>query len=205
MEDIFILGRKVMAIEHIFNKEIDSQKLAMEIVEFLRKWGMWKDVQIFTGGKCYTDSKNGELKIRDEVHPEKYTTGLLAYEDCNGEALHVEKDFSNPERLLDMTFEGPLYLLLRHHEYEVSVEDVSEEAKHIILPEKYMDEVDDLYDGEEEFEEELFFDGGRIANQIFHEFDELLEKYGLRYELCFSWGLTTYRIGEFSLQNYCII
>lgn len=285
MEDIFILGRKDMAIEHIFNKETDSRKLAMEIVEFLRKWGMWKDVQIFTGGKCYTDGKNGELKIRDEVHPEKYTTGLLAYEDCNGEALYVEKDFSNPERLLDMTFEGPLYLLLRHHEYEVSVEDVSEEAKHIILPEKYMDEVedlvdefmtadlehktswdpaeydsyeewlelnqycdmdelsvegdmkennidfsskdeyedfllksvsakesmireyfmDDLYDGEEEFEEELFFDGGRIANQIFHEFDELLEKYGLWYELCFSWGLTTYRIGEFSLQNYCII
>lgn len=184
-----------------------------------------------------------------------------------------------------MTFEGPLYLLLRHHEYEVFIEDVSEEAKHIILPEKYMDEVedlvdefmtadleyktswdpaeydsyeewlelnqycdmdelsvegdmkennidfsskdeyedfllksvsareskireyfmDDLYDGEEEFEEELFFDGGRIANQIFHEFDELLEKYGLWYELCFSWGLTKYRIGEFSLQNYCII
>lgn len=41
----------------------------MDIVEFLKKWGMWQDVQIFTGGKCYKDN-NGELEIRNEDHPD---------------------------------------------------------------------------------------------------------------------------------------
>jgi dimeric dUTPase (all-alpha-NTP-PPase superfamily) len=30
-----------------------------------------------------------------------------------------------------LTFEGPLGLLLRHHEYEVKIGDVSDEVKHI--------------------------------------------------------------------------
>ena len=47
-----------MSNKHIFNKEIDSEMLAMDIVAFLQKWGMWQYVQIFTGGKCYTDEKD---------------------------------------------------------------------------------------------------------------------------------------------------
>ena len=39
-----------MGDRHVFNKGTDSEMLAMDIVEFLRKWGMWQDVQIFTGG-----------------------------------------------------------------------------------------------------------------------------------------------------------
>ena len=96
-----------MGDRHVFNKETDSEMLAMDIVEFLRKWGMWQDVQIFTGGKCYTDN-DGELVVRDERHPEKYLEGISHY-DCNGNA--VWKDLSNPERFLDMTFEGALSLL----------------------------------------------------------------------------------------------
>jgi hypothetical protein len=254
--------------KYTFNKETDSEKLAMDIVEFLRKWGMWQDVQIFTGGKCYTDD-NGELRIRNEAHPENYTNGLSDL-DCNDESTW--KDFSNPERLLDMTFEGPLSLLLRHHEYEVKIGDVSEEVKHIIVPETddCQDEVAKLlteylegrfswdpaeYDSYEEwlelnqycdmdlfipkehatndrkiefssreeyedflmrhavereyiiaeyFEDEIcdksewnsevFFDDGKIASMIIEEFNNLLEKYGLWYDLCFSWSLTTYRV-----------
>ena len=56
-----------MGDRHVFNKGTDSEMLAMDIVEFLRKWGMWQDVQIFTGGKCYTDN-DGELVVRDERH-----------------------------------------------------------------------------------------------------------------------------------------
>lgn len=261
-----------MEDKHIFNKETDSEMLAMDIVTFLRKWGMWQDVQIFTGGKCYTD-ENGELVIKDEKHPEKYLEGLTG-RDCNGESIW--KDFSNPERFLDMTFEGPLSLLLRHHEYEVKIGDVSDEVKHIIVPEtgEYVDEAlermeeylegnylwdpaefdsyeewldltqypdidfliteDSARGGEEiefssreEYEDflmrnaverelkvaeyfedeisseaewdtkwalEVFHDGGRIASMIIEEFNDLLEKYGLWYELCFSWSLTTYRI-----------
>lgn len=119
-----------MGNNHIFNKETDSEKLAMEIVAYLRKWGMWQDVQIFTGGKCYTD-ENGELVIRDEEHPEKYTRGINCYNDCNSDA--VFEDYSNPERLLDMTFEGPLHQLIRYGEYEVKLKDVSNEIRHILL------------------------------------------------------------------------
>lgn len=254
--------------KHFFSKESDSEKLAMDIVDFLKKWGMWQDVQIFTGGKCYTD-ENGELRIRNDAHPEKYAEEPSG-RDCSCNS--VWKDYSNPERLLDMTFEGPLCLLLRHHEYEVKIEDVSEEVKHIIVPEinECQDEVEELmteylegklswdpaeYDSYEEwlelnqycdmdlfmpkehaangreiefssreeyedflmrhavereimiaeyFEDEIcdsaewnsevFFDDGKIASMIIEEFNNLLEKYGLSYDLCFSWSMTTYRI-----------
>jgi hypothetical protein len=259
-----------MGDKHIFNKETDSERLAMDIVAFLRKWGMWQDVQIFTGGKCYTDD-NGELRIRNEAHPENYTNGLSDL-DCNGESIW--KDFSNPERLLDMTFEGPLSLLLRHHEYEVKIGDVSDEVKRIIVPETdecmdaVLELVDEYFEGQyswdpveydsyeewlelnqycdmdeflveekiidgkekefssreeyddflmrtvcereakvyEYFEDDIcantdeylyndtFYDSGKIANRVLNEFADLLEKYGLWYELCFSWSLTTYRI-----------
>lgn len=261
-----------MGDKHMFNKETDSERLAMDIVAFLQKWGMWQDVQIFTGGKCYTD-EHGELLVRDESHPEKYLDGISSY-DCNGKAIW--KDFSNPERFLDMTFEGPLSLLLRHHEYAVKIGDVSDEVKRIIVPETddCQDEVVELtyeylegkrswdpaefdsfeewlelnqyrdmdlfinkenaldgqeyeftskeeyedflmkHEGEREFtiadyfEDEIcdeaewdpvwaskvFYDNGRIANMVINEFNNLLEEYGLWYDLCFSWSLTTYRI-----------
>lgn len=258
--------------KHIFNKDADSEKLALEIVTFLQKWGMWQDVQIFANEKCYTDEQ-GELVIRNEKHPEKYLEGLTGT-DCNGES--VWKDLSNPERLLDISFEGPLSLLLRHHEYEVNIGDVSDEVKRIIVPEttECQDDVVELMDEylegkyswdpaefdsyedwlelnqycdmdlfinkgneqtseeiefstREEYEDflmrhavereltiaeyfedeicdeaewdtkwasEIFYDSGRIASMIIEEFNKLLEKYGLWYDLCFSWSLTTYRI-----------
>lgn len=256
-----------MEDKHIFNKETDSEKLANDIVTFLRKWGMWQDVQIFTGGKCYTDN-DGELVIRDEEHPEKYLVGPTE-RDCNGNVIW--KEFSNPERLLDMTFEGPLSFLLCHHEYEINTRDVSDEVRGILLPEtsevsdEVTDYVDNFLDGKigwdpaeydsyeewlelnefddmedisltsddirinpleissrEEYEDFLdkcemtrflkiweyfedyvceshegddvmFFDDGKIASQVLNEFDELLAKYGLWYELGFAWSLTAYR------------
>lgn len=119
-----------MSNRHIFNNETDSERLAMEIVTFLRKWGMLKDVQIFTGGKCFSDNEQGELEIREEKHPQKYLKGISGY-DCDGNA--VWKCHSNPEKLLDMTFEGPFCSLLSEHEYEVKIGDVSDEVRHIIL------------------------------------------------------------------------
>lgn len=257
-----------MGERHVFNKGTDSEMLAMDIVAFLRKWGMWQDVQIFTGRKCYTD-EYGALKVRDEEHPEKYLVGHGEFE-CDGASKW--KDLSNPERLLDMTFEGPLSLLLRHHEYEVKIGDVSDEVRHIIVPEtsecqdevtnfvaEYLDgkcswdpaefdsyeewlELNQYCDmdlnindkrtsdgskidfssreeyedflmhqaverelgiaeyfetdicNEAEWDSQVFYDNGRIASRMLKEFNDLLEKYGLYYDLCFSWCLTTYRI-----------
>ena len=254
--------------KHIFNKGTDSEMLAMDIVAFLRKWGMWQDVQIFTGGKCYTDDQ-GKVAIRNEKHPEKYLEGISHY-DCNGHT--VWKDLSNPERFLDMTFEGPLSLLLRHHEYEVKIGDVSDEVRRIIVPktnkciedavdlateylegkyswdpaefdsfeewlelnqycdmdlfdykQNYLDGREIEFSSKEEYEDflmrqaveiedvvyehfedeicdeaewdsEIFYDNNRIASMIIEEFDNLLKKYGLWYDLCFSWSLTTYRV-----------
>lgn len=244
-----------MSKKHVFDSKRDSKNLAEEIISFLKKWGMWKDVQIFTGGKCYSDDSRGGVNIRKESNPEKYI-----------------KDFSNPEGLLDMTFEGPLSLLLRHHEYEVCLENVYEEAKNIITPkpeepieneevaelmneyiegkigwdpaefdsyedwlklsqysdlgefegdcegtesvlefssrEEYEDFIlrsasareskireffeDDLYEEPESGTE--IYDDGKAANLILNEFNDLLEKYGLWYELGFNWSLTTYRL-----------
>ena len=43
-------------------------------------------------------------------------------------------------------------------------------------------------------EDSSFYGGGKIVGYIYEEFNDLLEKYGLRYEPGFSWSLTTYRI-----------
>ena len=89
----------------------NMEKLAYEIINFCKKWGMWRDVQILTGGKCYSACQNtpDKIKVREEKNPEEYTSGYR--ERANGEIEDV--DYSNPEKILDMTFEGPLYLLLR--------------------------------------------------------------------------------------------
>ena len=254
---------------YVFSKEIDSTKIAVEMFTFLKKWGLWKDVQIFTGGKCYSDEM-GELQIRDEDYPEKYTTGINEITDCNGNLTYA--DYSNPERLFDMTFEGPLYLLLNYGEYEACIGDTFEEVRRIIIEEsfEFQDEVDELmevylegkigwdpaeYDSYEEWLElnqnydmdafiekseerddngiefssrqeyedfilrratvreakirehvedvvydstdyshKMFFRDGKVPNLIMNEFNDLLAKYGLRYELGFPWSLTTYRI-----------
>jgi hypothetical protein len=228
---------------------------------------MWKDTAVYTGGKRYTDFDATEcdtfrnhtfVVVSDEPNPEGWT------------------GFSNPEHLLDMTFEGPLSLLLRHGEYEVEVCDLSDEAKKYItktesgrvaeersdkiLEEtcKYIEDnqgwdpaefdsyeeylelkqycepdydkavfknkpgefatrdeyleflekalvskvtaVEEYYGGEalecdeDIWDMDMFYDDGAIASHIIAEFNDILEKYGLWYELGFSWCLTAYRI-----------
>ncbi len=110
-----------------------SEQLAADIISFCKKWGLWKDVQIFTGGKCYTDqiypsgseeyTKIEEnVYVRSERDPDPYLSGN---DGC----------FSNPEHLLDMTFEGPLYNLLNDGELHVWLENVSDEARKYLLRE----------------------------------------------------------------------
>ena len=47
---------------------------------------------------------------------------------------------------------------------------------------------------EDDCDSETFYDNNRIASMVIEEFNNLLKKYGLWYDLCFSWSLTTYRI-----------
>ena len=59
-----------------------------------------------------------------------------------------------------------------------------------VVYEHFEDEIDDEVD----WGSETFYDNNRIASMIIEEFNNLLEKYGLWYDLCFSWSLTAYRI-----------
>lgn len=82
----------------------DAQKetLAMEVISFCKKWGMWHNVQIFTGGKCYfasKDTENNDVKIIKENDIVKYMP------DAYGEAYFKDK---NPENIFHMTFDRPL-------------------------------------------------------------------------------------------------
>ncbi len=271
---------------HFFDSEVDSEKLATEIIDFCKKWGLWQDVCIYTGGKCYTDSKSddenylyinpeNDVYVRAECNPDRFLTGLIdvgSYEEPGNK----DKCFANPKHLLDMTYEGPLYMLLRHHEYEVQIDtlpdktkkflkicydniqkDIEAEAysmadeyidnkegwdpvefdsyeeylklqneieydkdifnckgkefcsreeyseylskaaasKEATLEEYFMDEAENLVMKDMEwFNDGIYYNNSDIADKIIQGFDALLEKYGLWYELGFSWSLTTYRI-----------
>ncbi|MGN0435420.1 MAG: hypothetical protein ACI4D8_02185 [Wujia sp.] len=112
-----------------------SKQLAKDIITFCKKWGMWQDVAIYTGGKCYTDASDDHcyegisgVIVREELHPEECTKGVIYGVDGECEW----KSFSNPEHILDMTFDGTLYQLLRHREYDVKAENLSEDARKYI-------------------------------------------------------------------------
>ena len=181
------------------------ENLVKELIDFCKKWGLWEDVQIFAGGKCYTDMYDSDVHmdsqikytkldedvyVRDEPDPDEYLTGFVSsYNTFTGQ-YDVEKAcFSNPEHILDMTFEGPLYQLLRYSELEVKVENLSDEAKRILYIQdieesvKYSDELLELknnyrgwdpaeFDSYEEYldmEDELEFDEN-IFNDRLKEF-----------------------------------
>lgn len=204
----------------VFTKE-KSEELALAIVKFLKKWGLFEDVMILTGGKCYQD-KDGELLVTDEPNPERFTSAIL-----DGET----KDFSNPERLLDMTFEGPMHTLLNNREYEVEIKNLSMEAREIVVPllsefedeetellsnfhdfvnknvgfrkdVEYFDEndwnelfclFDKMIARSSKFEDETFYSDSEICDRIISEFTNLFESFGLWYEPGFSWSLTAYK------------
>lgn len=103
-------------------------ELALEIINFLQKWGMWKDTIILTSGNMYSqvDEKKSTysgipfVNFERNVDPEEYTVGLCR--DGNWRSL------ANAEHIFDMVFEGPLQMLLSYDEYAVCKSDISEAA-----------------------------------------------------------------------------
>ena len=113
------------------------EKMVIELIEFLQKWGLWQDVTILTNKKAYSPSRNEEdvfcgfsnVKVSACKNPEDYTTGITDETDCYGKRHPVWKNFSNPEHILDMVYEGPFYMVLRHSTYEgVKKSDISLDA-----------------------------------------------------------------------------
>lgn len=125
--------------EFIFDKSKDSLSLVNDIIEYCKDWGLWKDVCIYANGKCYTDSvidsdansytqMSLDVYVRDENNPDKYLEGLVDAGTPN-QPGNEYRNFSNPEHLLDMTYEGPLHMLIRHGQLEVEIKDLSDKAK----------------------------------------------------------------------------
>jgi hypothetical protein len=112
------------------------EKMVIELINFLQKWGLWQDVTILADGKAYFPACNNEdvhcglpnVKITACENPEDYTTGITDEADRYGNCHPVWKSFSNPEHILDMVYEGPLYMLLTHDTYETRKSEISEEA-----------------------------------------------------------------------------
>ena len=113
------------------------EKMVIEMIKFLQKWGLWQDVTILADVNAYFPGCNKEdvycglrnVKITVCENPEDYTTGIMDETDCYGNHHPVWKNFSNPEHILDMVYEGPLYMLLRHDTYEgVKKSDISPDA-----------------------------------------------------------------------------
>jgi len=112
------------------------EKMVIELINFLQKWGLWQDITILADGKAYFPAYNNEdvycdlpnVKITVCENPEGYTTGITDETDCYGNCHPVWRSFSNPEHILDMVYEGPLYMLLTHDTYETRKSEISEEA-----------------------------------------------------------------------------
>ncbi|MCR5214822.1 MAG: hypothetical protein K6E10_10445 [Eubacterium sp.] len=110
------------------------EELVMELIRFLQKWGLWKDTTILVKGNryAYVDDANKVyvglpcVEFEENIKPEDYTKGITEERDCDGNPIW--KSFSNPEHILDMVYEGPLYMLLSYDTYETKKSEISKEA-----------------------------------------------------------------------------
>ena len=109
----------------------NHENFALDVIRFLQKWGLWRDVCIYTGGKAYRyddDSSSSyktipNVKYEEGVDPEDYMKGLTP-SDC--EDYCSWESLANPEHIFDMTYEGPLHMLLSYDEYEPVRDEISD-------------------------------------------------------------------------------
>ena len=112
----------------------EIQALVSDLICFLQKWGLWSDTTILANGNRYSYSSDRTcgygvfhyVEFEENVKPEDYTSGITEERDCDGNPIC--RSYSNPEHILDMVYEGPLYMLLVHDTYETRRSEISEEA-----------------------------------------------------------------------------
>ena len=126
-----------------------TQLLVSDLICFLQKWGLWHDTTVLANGNRYSYSAErtccyGSLnyvEFEENVNPEDYMRGITEERDCLGNL--VWRSFSNPEHILDVVYEGPLYMLLTHDTYETRKSEISEEAWEYIFD--HTDILDDYF------------------------------------------------------------
>ncbi len=162
------------------------EKLTIEIIDFLQKWGLWDGTVIFSDGNMYsyslekTDTYNDKphVKFKKNIDPTMYTSECI---DGN------IRNYSNPEKLFDMVFDGSLYLLLAYDDYEVNGSDLSNEAWEEIFQQTdlindYTLDNYDVYDAEEVLEKIISEDDTHLPfwNTLrFDSWDDYLKFYGV--------------------------
>ena len=125
-----------------------TQSLVSDLIRFLQKWGLWHDTMVLANGNRYSYSAErtsvyedlNYTEVEHNVNPEDYMRGITEERDCLGNP--VWRSFSNPEHILDMVYEGPLYMLLTHDTYETRKSEISEEAWEYIF--EHTDILDDF-------------------------------------------------------------
>ncbi|MGN0424961.1 MAG: hypothetical protein ACI4FY_06525 [Acetatifactor sp.] len=183
-------------------KEV-CEALALEVICFLKKWGMWRDTIILTNGNkySYSDSSSNQyggisnVLFEENVDPDKYTRGFLSSGEY-GEESTCWKDLSNPEHIFDMVYEGPLFMLLRYEEYEVERGDIEPEAWESIFANTtilndFMAEEYGVYDLEDFFQNFIAMSFGEFSERereecmcagwdplVFNTWEEYLEMGG---------------------------
>ena len=264
------------------------EDIVFDMISFLQDWGLWKDVSIFAGGKRYYDKCGSAYQCFDDVacdediDPEDFMKGPV--ETYDGKISW--SSCANPEHIFDMTYEGPLLMLLSYEEYTPDFGELSWQCwKYIeentdLIEQHIFDHYDvsspeelaydmwaGIFDNPEicywdplEFDtweeyQKLFYgdaeesnlaflqfdtyeeycearDGGidrfvsehakeiqmvwermteeagrelkkekgalpdEIRDHVYEEFARIIERYGLYHDYCFSWSLTSYRIGD---------
>lgn len=82
------------------------ENLAAEIREFLIAEEMWQDVTIYFNRKAFStyDKMNGKYYYNDREH-------LVVLEDEDPKRYF---EYVNPDHILSMSFEGPVYEVVNH-------------------------------------------------------------------------------------------
>lgn len=158
------------------------EKLTLEIIEFLQKWGVWECTLIFADGNMWAYSSDKAdtynaipyVKFEKNVDSTKYTSK-------DGE------NFSNPECLFDMVFDSSLHTLLADGEYEVNGSDLSYDAwkeifQHTDLVNEYTNDNYDVYDAEDVFQKIVFSNesDSLVWNTLeFDSWDDYLKYFGV--------------------------
>lgn len=195
------------------NKNLEN--LALDVIRFLQKWGLWRDVCIYTGGKAYRydeDSSSSyktipNVKYEEGVDPEDYMKGFTP-SDC--EDYCSWESLANPE----LNYWDPMnfdtweeYVELEYSDYEgdnaISLHfDTYEEycAARDLGMDGYISahwtEVQTVWDKMvEEAKTNITQNDGHIPinGHIYEEFSRLFDNYGLWFDFCFKWSLTCYK------------
>lgn len=100
------------------------EEMAVEIRKFLLEHEIWQDVTIYFNGKAFSTSDGTKFYYNDPEH-------LVVLEDEDPRKCF---DYVNPDHILSMSFEGPLYDCLNMNgEYGYAFENMVSEGLHRIF------------------------------------------------------------------------